>query len=318
MKYKDYYQILGVDKNAAQDEIKKAYRRLAKKYHPDAHPGDKKAEEKFKEINEAHEVLGDEEKRKKYDKFGQNFNFYNGYEFDPAQYGFGNNIRYEYWTGGANDFSDFFNMFFGGRGFDFDGIFSRMRTGASMGEEDAFSKQFSPRGQDIEAEIEITAEEGFKGAEKRVAIGGNGIQKTISFKVPPGIKPGEKIKLAGQGNRGINGGKNGDLYLKVNFKPGRFELNGSDLEAFIDLAPWEAALGAEIPFNTIDGRIIVKIPAGVQTGSKIRVAGKGYRDGKRRGDLYIKVRIVNPPALSIQERDLYEKLRSVSSFKPER
>jgi len=319
MKYKDYYEILGVDKKASQDEIKKAYRKLAKKYHPDANPGSKAFEEKFKEVNEAYEVLGDEEKRKKYDQLGQGFNFQNGYEFDPSQFGFGKNVRYEYRTSGDNDFSDFFNMFFGGGGFDFDDLFSRAQTRTGAGWNGRFSQQYAMEGQDSEAEIEITPEEGFHGVEKMVTISGNGGQRTISFKIPAGIRPGGKIKLSGQGSPGINGGRNGDLYLKVNFKPGRFELDGNNLIAAVDLTPWEAALGAEIPFETIDGKIIVKVPAGVQTDSRIRVGGKGYKSGSGgRGDLFIKVRIVNPAVLTREERELYEKLSKVSKFIPRR
>lgn len=311
MQYKDYYAILGVDKKANQDEIKKVYRKLAKKYHPDTHPGDKKSEEKFKEINEAYEVLGDPEKRKKYDEFGQGFNFQNGYDFDPSQYGFGNNVRYEYKAGTDKHFSDFFNMFFGGNAFDLNDMLNRSARGGR------FSRSYAMDGEDSEAEIEITPEEGFSGAEKRVTLWGSGGEKTISFRIPPGIQQGEKIKLSGQGSPGMNGGRNGDLYLKVSFKPGRFEMDGIHLQFTVDLAPWEAALGTEIPFDTIDGKIIVKLPAGVQTDSRIRVGGKGYK-GKNgtRGDLFIKVRIVNPTVLSKEEKELYEKLRQVSKFTP--
>ncbi|MCR4435509.1 MAG: J domain-containing protein [Clostridiales bacterium] len=312
MQYRDYYEILGVDKNASQDEIKKAYRKLAKKYHPDANPGNKEAEEKFKAVNEAHEVLGDPEKRKKYDSLGQGFHFQEGYDFDPFQYGFGKNGRSEYRTGMNNGFSDFFNMFFGGDSFNLEDILGRSagRTG--------FSRNFAMNGEDSEAEIEITPEEGFTGVEKRVTIGGNGQGRTISFKIPAGIKEGERIKLAGQGSPGFGGGKNGDLYLKIRFKTeGRFDIMGNNLLAVIDLTPWEAALGGEVPFNTIDGRIIVKIPEGIQADSKIRVAGKGYREKNgKRGDLFLKVRIVNPPSLTTEEKQLYEKLKQVSGFKP--
>lgn len=339
MQYRDYYKIMGVDKKASQDEIKQTYRKLAKKYHPDTNPGDKKAEEKFKEINEAYEVLGDSDKRKKYDALGSGFNFRNGYDFDPSQYGFGNNVRYEYTTSGNSGFSDFFNAFFGGgSSFDINDIINRAARGANTGagrsanagrggntiRDDGrgsrFSQQYTTDGEDAEAEIEITPEEGFAGDEKRIGLRTGASEKTISFRIPAGIRQGEKIKLSGQGNPGMNGGKNGDLYLKVNILSGsRFKIDNSDLHADVDLTPWEAALGEEVPFETIDGKIIVKIPPGVQTGSKIRVAGKGYRDKKgRRGDLFITVRIINPTALTRGERELYEKLRQVSKFKPSR
>lgn len=338
MQYRDYYETLGVSKNATQDEIKKAYRKLAKKHHPDTNPGNNQAEEKFKALNEAYEVIGDEEKRKKYDTLGQNFNFQDGYDFDPSRYGYdsdtfkhGNtgNVRYEYRSGNANDFSDFFNMFFGrsGNSIDIDEILGRGRKDSSYsaggnnkytsGGNRSHTYQFSMDGEDREAEIEITPAEGFSGGEKRITLKGDGYEKTISFKIPAGIKQGEKIKLAGQGTPGMNGGANGDLYLMVNFNKGRFEIDGINLETNIDLAPWEAALGAEVPVETIDGRIVVKVPAGIQTDSRIRAAKKGYieRNGKR-GDLYIKVRIVNPSSLTREEKELYEKLKQVSRFNP--
>lgn len=313
MQYRDYYKILGVDKKASQDEIKKAYRKLAKKYHPDANPGKKDTEEKFKAANEAYEVLGDAEKRKKYDELGQEMNFRNGSDFDPSQYGFGNNTRYEYRTTGSEGFSDFFNMFFGGGGINIDPDF--MFSGRTAGNRNDF--RFSTNGDDREAEIEITPEEGFKGVEKRINLRSSHGDKTISFKIPPGIGAGERIKLSGQGDPGLNGGNSGDLYLSVKFKKdGKFEQEGLNLISPVDLLPWEAALGTEISFETIDGRILVKIPQNIQTESKIRVIGKGYKDkhGKR-GDLFLKVRIINPPVLTREERELYEKLKQVSKYK---
>lgn len=306
MKYKDYYEILGVKKGASQDEIKKAYRKLAKKYHPDANPNNREAEEKFKAINEAYEVLGDEDKRKKYDRFGEAGDFYNGMDFDPSQFGFGDNVRYQYHTTGwNNDFSDFFNMFFGGRSGMGD-IFGRATRG------------FSSKGEDVEMEFEITVKEGFQGADKKISLVVNGTTKNISFKVPAGIMPGEKIKLARQGKPGINGGSNGDLYLKVKFKLNDgFMMEGTDIITTVDLTPWEAALGSEILVETLTGKIMVKTPAGIQTDGKIKVPGQGYRDKRgSRGDLYIKVRIVNPKTLTAEERALYEKLREISTFHP--
>lgn len=308
MKFRDYYEILGVDKNASADEIKKAYRKMAKKYHPDAHPGDKAAEEKFKEANEAYEVLGDSEKRKKYDQFGREGQFYNGADFDPSKYGFGNGVKYEFRTGGGG-FSDFFNMFFGGGdpfgSFDSDDIF-----GGNARRGSRFGRDMKMKGQDMESLLEITLEDGFKGAQKLVSLRTASGDRTISLKVPAGIKPGEKIKLAGQGGPGIGGGPNGDMYLRVEFrKDPVFELNGINLEARLPLYPWEAAIGTEKPFDTIDGRISVRIPAGIQTDNKIRVAGKGYRDKSgARGDLFLRAAIVNPSRLSKEQTELYEKL----------
>ncbi len=313
MKYRDYYEILGVDKKASQDEIKKAYRKLAKKYHPDAHPGDKAAEEKFKEANEAYEVLGNEEKRKKYDQFGSEGQFRNGADFDPSQYGFGNNVRYEFRQGNTGDFSDFFNMFFGG-GSPFDPFSSGSVFGRGQGRQGSVPRSRQMPGQDNEALMEITPAEGFAGAEKRISLRTPSGERTISLRIPAGIRPGEKIKLSGQGGPGSNGGRSGDLYLGVEFtKDSGFELNGLDLEAAVPLYPWEAALGSEIPFNTLDGRISVKIPPRIQSGNKIRVAGRGYRDRSgARGDLYLKVTLVNPERLNSAQLELYEKLSRIS------
>lgn len=313
MKYRDYYEILGVDKKASQDEIKKAYRKLAKKYHPDAHPGDKSAEDKFKEANEAYEVLGDAEKRKKYDQFGREGQFANGADFDPSQYGYGNNVRYEYKQGGNSDFSDFFNMFFGGSNpfgsFDRGGIF-----GQKQGRGGQFTQNRQMKGEDSEAVLEITPSEGFSGAERMISLRTTAGERTISLKIPAGIKAGEKIKLAGQGSPGMNGGSNGDLYLKVEFRHDTgYELDGLNLEAQVELYPWEAALGSEITFETLDGKISVKIPAGIKTGNRIRVAGKGYKDRSgTRGDLYLRVKLVNPEKLDKAQLDLYEQLKKIS------
>ncbi len=321
MKYKDYYEILGVGKDASQEEIKKSYRKLAKKYHPDVNKGDKSVEEKFKEVSEAYEVLGDKEKRKKYDQLGQGYNFQNGQSFDPSQYGFGNNVRYEYGDAGGG-FSDFFNMFFGEGGLDLNGIFSGMGRGRQASGDAGnthFRREFSSRGADAEAAIKVTLEEAFKGVEKRVNFKSEGNEKKIAFKVPQGIQPGGKVKLSGQGRPGINGGAAGDLYLTVEFAQGRFKLDGSNLEASVNLAPWEAALGAEILFDTIDGQIRVKVPARIQTDNKIRVSGKGYFDKNgKRGDLFLRVRIINPRELTKKEEELYKQLSEESAFKPGR
>jgi len=322
MQYKDYYAILGVDKTASQDEIKKAYRKLAKKYHPDVNKGNTASEDKFKDVSEAYEVLGDAEKRKKYDTFGSQAQFSNGYDFDPSQYGYnGGNVRYEY--AGSGDHSDFFNMFFsdafdlndlfsqargGGRtthvyeGGDFGDIFGQTRGGARASR--------ARNGQDIEAEIELTPEEGAAGTEKRISLQTETGTRSINFKVPAGVNDGETIRLKGQGHVGGNGGKNGDLRMTVRMKPGRFTLKGQELIMNADVYPWDAALGSKLTVSTLDGRIAVKIPAGVQTGSRIRVAGKGYpfRAGKR-GDLYLAVRIVNPAHLTEEQKALYEKLK---------
>lgn len=303
MKYLDYYKVLGVEKDAAQDAIKKSYRKLAKKYHPDANPGDKKAEEKFKEINEAYEVLGDPEKRKKYDQFGHSMNFQNGMDFDPSQFG-----HYEF-RGGQNDFSDFFNMFFGEGGINMEDLFGggsgtrSFRSGFSSGRR-------SLRGEDIEAELQITPEEGLEGSEKTFTIRTASGTKTLSVRIPKGIPEGGKIKLSGQGHPGSGGGASGDLYIIIRFKEGRTRLEGNNLIQRLDILPWTAALGGEVKVQAPDGTIAVKIPAGIQTDQKIRVPGKGYgRSKENRGDLLIQVRIMNPRFLTDEQRKLYEMLK---------
>lgn len=307
MKYKDYYSILGVNKDATQDEIKKAYRKLAKKYHPDANPNNKKAEEKFKEVSEAYEVLGDPDKRKKYDAFGSRVNFQDGFDFDPESYGFGNNVRYEYRTNAGGDYSDFFKSFFGEDGFDLGSIFGGFGSQQRR-------KRYPAKGRDIESVIEISPEEAFAGVEKNISIRTRTGDRSLSFKIPKGVKDGEKNRLKGQGDPGTNGGSNGDLYLIVKFKKGgRFEIEGKDLFTTLDVMPWDAALGGEKPVDTLDGKILIKIPPGIQTDSKIRVSGKGYIDRSGlRGDLYIKIRIVNPKTIDSEVKKLYEKLRDIA------
>ncbi len=325
LEYKDYYAILGVNKQATQEEIRKAYRKLAKQYHPDMNKGDKSSEAKFKDVGEAYEVLGDAEKRKKYDMFGNQTNFAGGSNFDPSQYGFGGgNPQYQYASGG--DHSDFFNMFFSGSGINFDEIFggaarnggrtSRVYEGSDLndlfgGARASGRSQRSLDGRNIEAEIEITPEEGAAGAEKRISLQTDTGARTIDFKVPQGVKDGETIRLKGQGQAGAAGGKAGDLRMTVRLVPSaRFAVEGNDLVTTADVFPWDAALGTKYTVDTLDGRIAVKIPSGVQSGSRIRVAGKGYpvRSGKR-GDLFIKVRIVNPAHLTREQKGLYEKLK---------
>ncbi len=305
MKYKDYYEILGVKKDATQDDIKKAFRKLAKKHHPDANPNNKAAEEKFKEINEANEVLGDASKRKKYDDLANDVKFQNGYDFDPAQAGYGN-VKTEYRSTSQNDFSDFFNAFFGGGHTNMDDIFG---GGASGGRH---TRSFAQDGGDVEAEISITLKEAFNGIEKKVNLKSNTTEKTISFKIPAGIKEGGKIKLSGQGEKGVNGGSNGDLLIKINFiVDAKFAIKELDLETTLELMPWDAALGSDATVETIDGKIMVKTPAGIQTDKKIRVVGKGYKDTHgRRGDLYIRVKIVNPRILSDELKAEYLKIKN--------
>lgn len=310
MEYKDYYKILEVDKSATEGEIKKQYRKLAKKYHPDLNPNDEKAQEKFKEINEAYEVLGDAEKRKKYDQFGSGYNFYNGQNFDPSQYGFGNG-SYTY-TSTDGNFSDFFNMFFGGMGgggqsssrmggmggFDLGNLFGGKRA----------SKR-EPSRQSYESELDITLEEGYHGISKNISLNFGGQNISMEVKVPKGILPGKKLKVKGE-----KWGINGDVLFKINFiDDGKNRLEGLDIVSKLDLLPWQTALGDKVIVNTMDGRIKIDIPKAISSGKKIRIPKKGYKDMKgNQGDLYIEINIVHPPKLSEEEIKLYEKLKEIN------
>ena len=301
MEYKDYYKILGVDKGASQDEIKSTYRKLAKKYHPDLNPNDNSAQEKFKNINEAYEVLGDEEKRKKYDTFGSGYDFTNGQNFDPSHFGFENFGRggnYTYTTSGEG-FSDFFNMFFGGEDFGISDLFGgRSRS--------AYSEPERAR---YESEINITIEEGFNGTMKPLSFRIGNKNKSLSVNVPKGILPGKKIKIKGE-----KAGINGDIYIKINFAENeKLRLEGLDLYKKIDIYPWDAALGTELVIDTLSGKKVkVKIPANIETSKKIRIPRKGYRDMKgSKGDLYIETNIVNPPNLSKEQIKLYKELKAI-------
>lgn len=306
MEYKDYYKILGVDKNSSQDEIKKVYRKLAKKYHPDLNPNDHKAQEKFKEINEAYEVLGDADKKKKYDQFGSGYDFTNGQNFDPSQYGFGNG-GYTYTNSGGGDFSDFFNMFFeGAGGSQRGGKTGGFNIGDLFGGGRKTTRRETPS---YESELNITLEEGYHGATKDITLNIGGENKTLSINIPKGIFPGKKLKVKGE-----KWGINGDILFKINFiEDGKNKLEGLNITSRLDLLPWEAALGEKKVVTTMDGKIKIDIPKAISSGKKIRIPKKGYKDMKGdQGDLFIEINIVNPPTLTEEEIKLYEKLKEIS------
>jgi curved DNA-binding protein len=291
VEYKDYYKILGVDKKADEASIKKAYRKLAKKYHPDTNPDNKAAEEKFKEVSEAYEVLSDKEKRSKYDQFGSNYQYTNGANFDPSQFGFNFNSRR---TGrSASGFSDFFDMFFSD-GFNISNMFGGHTGG----------KRAQVKGRNYESELTINLKEGINGESKAVLISG----KKVNIRIPPGIKDGGKIKLKGQGEK-ISQGAPGDLYLKIKIKPERgYTLNGADIEKKLDIYPWEAYLGTEKNVSILNSGIKLKIPKGIKGGARIKLPGKGYFDGNgRRGNLFIVVNIINPDKLDSDIEKAYKK-----------
>ena len=313
MKYQDYYEILGVPRDATQDQIKKAYRKLAKAYHPAAHPGSKEHEEKFKQINEAYEVLGKPENRRKYDQLGSRFNFADGFEFDPSQFGFGN-TRYEFRTANTSGFSDFFDMFFGSGGLNIDDLLGNLRGagfGGKNGSRFYSTGNYGPiKGEDREYEISIPITDGLFGAEPRIGIDTPYGRRIVEVKIPKGIQPGGKIRLQGLGGKGAAGGPNGDLYLTVRFSEDGMKLNGHDIIMDLPVYPWVAALGGEQTVKTPDGRITVRVPEGIQSGGKIRIPGKGYpTPAGGRGDLLLSVRLVNPARLTQRQRRLYEQLR---------
>ncbi|NBG89454.1 J domain-containing protein [Isachenkonia alkalipeptolytica] len=324
VKYKNYYEVLGVSKDASQEAIRKAYKNLAKKYHPDLNKNSSESETKFKEISEAYEVLKDPEKRRKYDELQNAAKFQHGSEFDPREYGF------DYQTagrrGGATDFgsdefSDFFNMFFGGGGFGSDDIFAgfggsnRTRQGTSR-----TAGGYTAPDTDIEAEMEIDLLEAYRGGEKQVRLNTENGEKTLKVKIPKGVTDGNRIKLKGQGRTDPQTGKKGDLYIKLSLRNDReFSLEGIDLYKEVKITPWEAALGAKVSVRTLEENVNVKIPAGIEPGKKLKLKGKGYRKGSgAQGDLYLTVKIVNPPKLSEREKELYQKLQEVSEFTPNR
>ena len=333
MEFKDYYKILGVERGASEDEIKRAFRKLARKYHPDINkePG---AEEKFKEINEAYEVLSDPEKRKAYDQLGANWKA--GQEFRPPpgweeQFGFGTGagagraggFEFHFDGGGAGGFSDFFEALFGGMGrraSGSDGFRSfRFHTGADRG------AGMRMKGEDIHARIQIDLADAYTGAERTISLqvperqpDGRTIMrtKTLTVRIPKGVREGQHIRLKGQGQPGIGGGPAGDLYLEISFRPdARFRVEGRDVYIDLPVAPWEAALGAKVKVPTPAGAVEMKIPAGSQCGRKLRLKGKGI-PGKQPGDLYAVLKVVLPPADTPKAREIYEKMQRELAFNP--
>lgn len=324
MEFKDYYETLGVDKSASQDEIQKAYRKLARKHHPDVNK-DPDSETKFKEIGEAYAVLKDPEKRKKYDKFGMAWDKaqtqgggappnWENIDFDFDLGGGGGRTRVDFGGMGGEGFSSFFDMLFGGGGPGGPGAgFHTQRT--SRGPRGRPAK-----GADTEAPISLSLEDAAQGGQRELVLTdpSTGRRKTVSVNIPAGLKPGQRIRLAGQGQEGP-GGERGDLYLKVDVTPSAdFRLEGEDVYTELSITPWEAVLGSKARLKTLDGDVTVKIPPGSSSGQKIRLRSKGYPksagNGTSRGDLYATLRIVVPKTVSDEEKELYQKLADVSDF----
>ena len=307
--YRDYYEDLGVSRDASQEDIRAAHRRLARQYHPDVNK-DPGAEDRFKEISEAYEVLRDPEKRERYDRLGANWRSgqdvsdasgFEGFEgFGGAPGGGFEDIRFDY---GGGDFSDFFEGLFGGRA----GGRARGR-----GRTSGFGSGFSTRGADQEATLELSLQEAARGGRRRISLGDG---RDFEVDIPPGVRDRQRIRLAGEGQPGMGGGPGGDLFLRVRVRPDRrFRVDGRDVYTDVAVAPWEAALGAEVEVPTLDGSAQVKVPPGSSCGRRLRLRGQGMAGG----DLYAVVQIRVPKQLSARERELFEELADVSDFNPRR
>ncbi len=320
---KSYYDILGVSHNASEKEIRQTYRRLARKHHPDVNPGDKQAEERFKEINRAYEVLSDAEKRRKYDRYGEQWEQAEAFE-RARRAGGGEGASF----GQSFDLGDLFGRATRGRGGPFEGIF-----------ESFFGHRGPTRGQNVEYVTEVTLEEAFHGASRRIGLqseqacgtcGGSGQiagavchvcqgagavlqSKRLEVKIPAGVRNGSRVRIAREGRPGVGGGPRGDLYVVVRVRPhSRFERKGDDLTTEVGVPLEDAVLGGEVEVPTLSGnRVALKIPALTQNGRRFRLSGLGMPrlDAKGKGDLYARVSVILPERLSDRERELFEKLR---------
>jgi curved DNA-binding protein len=326
VEFKDYYQSLGVARDASQDDIRKAFRKLAREYHPDVAKDKKSAEEKFKEINEAYEVLSDPAKRKKYDALGADWKR-SGPPPGAQGGGFGggrgfrgqNGEEFEFHFGGTG-FSDFFEQFFGGRGergFNFDDLGQAQRGAGATG-------GGAMRGQDVEGDILVTLDEAIQGSIRTISFQrrnrqtGEVVSENFRVRVPVGVAEGQMIRVPSKGEAGYNGGPAGDLYLRVRFaQHPDFRVRGSDLYYELELAPWEAVLGATVSIPALDGPVSVRVPAGANKGQQLRVRGKGLPGaGGTRGDLYAVISISMPTEVTAGERELWQQLAARSVFNP--
>ena len=309
VKFRDYYEILGVARSAKEEEIKKAYRKLARKYHPDLNPNNKQSEEKFKEIQEAYEVLGDATKRQKYDQLGANWK--NGAEFTPPpNWGGQGGINLEDLFGRAGQqrggtFSDFFEILFGSMGGGFG-------TGTSPGPGGRARSSSRSSRSDAETELSLPLEEMHRGTTRTLTVRMGNAEKKIDVRIPPGARNDSRVRIPGGATNG------GDLYVRLRQEPNaQFKVNGDDTETEVAITPWEAALGGNVEVHTLDGKTEIRIPAGIGSGQRIRLANRGLNvRGGGRGDHYVRVKIAVPKHLSDAERKLFEELSRVSPFKP--
>jgi curved DNA-binding protein len=294
MEFVDYYKILGLDKNASQDDIRKAYRKLARKYHPDVNPDNKEAHKKFQEINEANEVLGDVEKRKKYDQYGKDWQ--HAEQFEQAkqqrsqrQYTGGDAEQEFYGDFGGNDFSEFFESMFGGGG-------GRRKRETKF------------RGQDYDAQLHISLRDAYATHQRTITVDGKNVRVTI----PAGVENGQKVRLKGYGAPGVNGGPAGDLYITFVIEDDtQFKRSGNDLHINAQIDLYTAVLGGETTIDTLAGKIKLKVPPGTQNDTKVRIKGKGFpvykKDGEF-GDMYVTYKISIPADLSDREKELFTEL----------
>ena len=300
MEYVDYYKVLGLEKNANIDEVKKAYRKMARKFHPDLNPNDKGANKKFQEINEANEVLSDPEKRKKYDKYGKDWQ--HAEEFEKAKHSqsrqgarSGGNPFASAGGGEESDFSDFFSSMFGG------------------GESARSGRQSKFRGQDYNAELHISLTDAFTTHKKTITVNGKNIRITI----PAGVEDGQVIKLKGHGSEGINGGPAGDLYITfVIENNSAFKRLGNDLYTTVEIDLYTAVLGGELVLETLSGKLKLKVNPETQNGTKIRLKGKGfpvYKQDGEFGDLFVTYAVKIPTNLTEKQKDLFRQLSTSSS-----
>lgn len=312
MEYKDYYKTLGVARDAKEDEVKRAYRKLARKYHPDVSK-EANAEEKFKEVQEAYEVLKDSKKRSAYDQLGSNWK--SGQDFKPPPgwqgfAGFGGGFE----DSEASDFSDFFSSIFGG---------ATQRTGFGQGHR---ARGFQQPGRDEHAKITISLEDAFRGGVRTIELQTPEVDdhgrmryatRAIKITIPPGVTSGQQLRLAKQGSKGMGHAPAGDLYLEIEIAPHRlFSLEKRDVYCTVPITPWEAALGAKVTVPTLGGSVEMKIAPNSQAGQKLRLKGRGLPGKPEPGDQYILLQIATPPAKTDADRALYEKMAKEMPFNP--
>lgn len=305
MEYQDYYEILGVAKTATPEEIRSAFRKKAREYHPDVAKDKVKGAEKFKEVNEAYEVLSDPAKRAKYDQMGREMPG-GGFAWQGAP-GSGGMPDMEEFHFGGTGYSDFFEHLFGGMG------------GGAGGFRGPSGRRMARRGSDIEGDLMVTLEEALRGSTREVTLQrGGGKTETYRVKIPAGVREGQRIRLAGKGESGRSGGESGDLYLRVRLaRHPDLRVEGSDLFVDVEVAPWEAVLGASVPVPTLDGAVSLKVPAGSTAGQKLRLRRQGLpREDGERGDLYAVLGISVPTEVNQEQKKLWEKLAEESQWCP--